>query len=119
MNIYYCSDGVSNPPRGANTEYSGAGVDQWVVDDGGNKTRLPSIGELTIERGRRIICQTSAGGGYGSPLTRDSCGVAYDVQEGYLSQRKAQDVYGVVCSAKGDLDVTSTTILRKQLVCKN
>ena len=57
--------------------------------------------------------------GYGSPLTRDSCGVAYDVQEGYLSQRKAQDVYGVVCSAKGDLDVTSTTILRKQLVCKN
>ena len=119
MNIYYSSDGVSNPPRGANNEYSGAGVDQWIVDDDGNKTRLPSIGELTVERGHRIICQTSAGGGYGSPLNRDSCGVAYDVEEGYLSQRKARDVYGVVCSANGDLDGESTTILRKQLACKN
>jgi N-methylhydantoinase B len=59
------------------------------------------------------MMQSGGGGGFGDPMERDPELVAEDVREGYVSLSVAHNVYGVVLTADGDVDVFATQIRRK------
>jgi N-methylhydantoinase B len=51
---------------------------------------------ITLQPGDHVIYQSNGGGGFGNPLERDPTKVLDDVQEGWISLDKAENVYGVV-----------------------
>ena len=62
----------------------------------------------------------SSVGGYGDPLKRDPARVLHDVLEGWETEAKARDVYGVVLTGRVDddslaLDEAATAARRAEL----
>jgi N-methylhydantoinase B/acetone carboxylase alpha subunit len=55
------------------------------------------------------------GAGVGDPLEREPAAVAADVSGGYLIERLAKSVYGVVIGSDGDADLAETERLRGQI----
>jgi N-methylhydantoinase B len=51
---------------------------------------------ITLQPGDHVIYRSNGGGGFGSPLTRDPAMVLADMEAGWLTAEKANDVYGVV-----------------------
>lgn len=62
-----------------------------------------------------VIVRTGGGGGWGDPLERDPHRVRWDVVEGFVSQRAAEDEYGVLLDADFDVDHAGTEELRRRL----
>ena len=61
----------------------------------------------------RIRVLSSAGGGWGDPLTRDPQAVLDDVRDEIVSEQAAREVYGVALSADGrSVDAAVTARLR-------
>ena len=60
------------------------------------------------------MMQSGGGGGVGDPMKRDPELVAEDVREGYVSRAVAQNTYGVVLTAAGDVDVYATKLRRER-----
>jgi N-methylhydantoinase B len=59
------------------------------------------------------MMQSGGGGGFGDPMERDPELVAEDVREGYVSHAVAQNVYGVVLTSEGEVDVVATRLRRQ------
>ncbi len=59
-----------------------------------------------------VVMDAAGGGGYGDPYERDPGLVARDVAEGWVSARRAEQVYGVALDADGQVDASATTRLR-------
>lgn len=71
------------------------------------------IDVLELKKGDIFTIETPGGGGYGSPLRRDTQQVARDVLRGLVSREQARDVYGVAMA--GDcVDMHATQKLREQ-----
>ena len=101
----------------------------WGLDGGGDamgngigvrhkgewETDLPNakIFNVRLERGDAYMMQSGGGGGFGDPLERDPELVAEDVREGYVSPAVALNVYGVVLTTGGEVDVPATQARRK------
>ncbi|TAJ84189.1 hypothetical protein EPO44_16760, partial [bacterium] len=68
---------------------------------------LPSrYSDLTLHPGEVVRLETPGGGGLGYSLERDPMKVLSDVQNGYVSEAKAEELYGVVIEKRnGDLAV--------------
>ena len=75
-----------------------------MTSGNGVKTKLPNLVNMHLERGQTIRGRDSSGGGYGDPLTRDPARVLHDVLEGWETEGKARDVYGVVLTGRIDDD---------------
>jgi N-methylhydantoinase B len=61
--------------------------------------------------------ETPGGGGLGNPLERDPQRILHDVRNGYVSQKKARDIYRVaIDTVDGDfvLNETATRALRRE-----
>ena len=112
MQLHYAADGGENAARGVRGGLPGGAVRQWLINTAGEQTQLPSLGELTLNPGERVVAQTSGGGGYGSPRERQPELVAEAVREGYVSVTRAERIYAVVCTEHGTLDRLSTDNLR-------
>ena len=65
------------------------------------------VGSFPLELGDVVVMETSGGGGFGDPLTREMDRVVADVAEGYVSNDAAARDYGVVID-EGDVDATAT-----------
>lgn len=65
------------------------------TDDPGqsNRTRVTDKGQYTIGTGERLILQTPGGGGYGDPKKRSTEAVARDVERGFVSSAKVNELY--------------------------
>jgi N-methylhydantoinase B len=50
--------------------------------------------DIYMKRGDIIRLETSGGGGYGDPRQRDPERVVHDVEEGFVSAEKAEQLYG-------------------------
>lgn len=96
------SGGKDFPPKGAAGGHAGAANGTWKVDVDGNRTEMPISLDVQLQRGERLVSQACAGGGFGDPLDREPAKVAHRVREGWISQGKAHDVYGVVLDASGE-----------------
>jgi N-methylhydantoinase B len=70
------------------------------------------IFNVRLNRGDAYMMQSGGGGGFGDPMERDPELVAEDVREGYVSPTVAHNVYGVVLTSTGDVDVYATRLRR-------
>jgi len=102
MTVVFAADGQVNPARGVRGGGSGNVGEMEVVDENGNRTRAPSVGEIELKSGTWLTGMETSGGGYGDPLEREPDRVLDDVLERYISGDHAHDVYGVVFTGQVD-----------------
>ena len=81
---------------------------KWEID-------LPNakVFNVRLSRGDAYMMQSGGGGGFGDPMGRDPELVAEDVREGYVSAAVALNVYRVVLTAGGEVDVDATQARRR------
>jgi N-methylhydantoinase B len=81
---------------------------KWEID-------LPNakVFNVRLGRGEAYMMRSGGGGGFGDPMERDPELVADDVREGYVSPALALNVYGVVLTTGGEVDVVATQARRK------
>jgi hypothetical protein len=105
------------PPFGLFGGTSGWPISTYVLRDSAVIADWPvpgKVGSYPLKRGDLFVVETNGGGGYGDPLDRDPERVVSDVAMGYVTRRKAADVYGVVL-ANGALDASATAKRRQEL----
>ena len=110
------SDGAIVPAFGVLGGLSGFPVGSWI-DRGGAIEDFDSPGKVAghpIEQDGMVTVRSAGGGGYGDPLERDPARVAADVDEGYVSDRAARALYGVVLEGSG-VDADATAALRRRM----
>jgi N-methylhydantoinase B len=77
-----------------------------LADDG---TWLPQmLGNVGFKPGEAFVFDSTGGGGWGDPLTRDPELVARDVRNDIVSREQAEDAYGVVLTDALDVDADAT-----------
>ncbi|MDX6234847.1 MAG: N-methylhydantoinase [Nocardioidaceae bacterium] len=113
MEVVYLSDGTLNPARGVRGGHDGGPAQQRKrFRDGTLSDELGSYARVTLEPGETIISVSCGGGGYGPPQERDAGRVAKDVREGWVTSKRAREVYRVAVTADGDVDQADTARLR-------
>jgi N-methylhydantoinase B len=111
MEIWYGSDGTVNPAKGAAGGRAGCRAEAWKRLRSGQVVPAPAWGLVHLEPGEAIISKCCGGGGYGSPLERDSQRVLHDFLERRVTLGRAREVYGVVI-VDGAVDEAATAQLR-------
>jgi N-methylhydantoinase B len=106
------------PPFGVCGGGAGATNRFWVRR--GERPVQPSplpgkVGGFPLEPGDVLLMESSGGGGFGDPLTRDPAAVAADLAEGYVTADGAERDYGVICR-DGRVDVDATAAKRAALL---
>ena len=49
---------------------------------------------IVLKEGDEVLIASAGGGGYGEPSERDPQRVAEDVEQGFVSERAAREIYG-------------------------
>ncbi len=91
---------------------------QLALERAGEKLGFDTPGKVSghpILRDDVVVLQSSGGGGYGDPLTRDPMLVRSDVERGYVSREAARDAYGVIIDDSGEVDTAATSSSRDRL----
>lgn len=114
LKAIFANDGSINPMSGARGGLAGARSLQQKRKPDGSVTAIDICGPEIVQPGERLIAQTSGGGGYGRPETREPELVLADVREGWISAERARDVYRVHIE-HGELDHAHTARLRSDL----
>ncbi|MGI9658336.1 MAG: hydantoinase B/oxoprolinase family protein [Gaiellaceae bacterium] len=96
--------GMSPPEQNAVLVY--AGTDREM--------RLGKKSDFYLNPGDVVESRPTGGGGYGDPENREPEKVASDVRNEYVSRESAEENYGVVLDADGEVDTKATTNKRKQ-----
>lgn len=99
MRVFYMADFAIAPPQGVLGGQAGAAAAAIVVDADGAEHVVEPVGDTLLCPGQWIRGLEAGGGGYGDPLDRDPEAVLADVLEGWVSERAAAEVYGVVVSS--------------------
>lgn len=114
VEVVYLSDGTFNAARGVR-----GGEDAQVAQgrrrtkDGVESEELGTYVRLTLDPGESLVSVCAGGGGYGPPHDRDPAAVAKDVKEGWITEERARETYGVVIDpATGLFDAAATQIAR-------
>jgi N-methylhydantoinase B len=76
---------------------------------------MPPFLDTVLHTGERLASQACGGGGYGDPLARDPRRVVQRLTDGWISERRALDVYGVVVDADRRVDEAATAARRDRL----
>ncbi len=112
------ADGAVMPPFGILGGDSGGVVESYVVRADGSTVVFASPGKVggqVLEAGDAVVLQSAGGGGYGDPLERDSEAVAADVRDDMVSEHVARHMYGVLLTAKGEVDRQGSEALRERM----
>ena len=88
-----------------------------LFNPGGNDERvLTSKFTMNIKQGDVLRHELAGGGGWGDPLLRDPQGVVRDVRNGFVSQDRARNIYGVVLdTATWKVDEAATRRQRAEI----
>ena len=84
----------------------------------GEKEGLPTMAAMTLTPDERLVSEAQGGAGYGDPLDRDPELVKLRVREGWISLRRAREVYGVsidTSSEQYSVNYEETGKLRERL----
>ena len=123
VSFAYTTDGKYNPPKGCFGGSDGlparaARYSMKDLEPDKLIEELPMFHYVVLNPGDGLISNISAGGGCGNPLDRDPEAVRHKVREGFVSVKKAHDVYGVVLNTEPELyevDYEATNELRKNM----
>jgi N-methylhydantoinase B len=115
MEGIWSSDGNTFPALGARNGGAGANAKQFLRTIDGELRPLGAFDHVEVAPGESVVAFSCGGGGYGSPLEREPDRVISDVNEKWISAKRAADVYGVVVDAAGKLDNAATAALREKL----
>ncbi len=89
------SERVALPPCGREGGADGGAGDQFVEQLDGTQRALPAkCANMPLAAGERFVLRTSGGGGLGDPAARDRARVGQDLDEGFISQEAAIELYG-------------------------
>jgi N-methylhydantoinase B len=111
------ADGAIVPAFGVLGGMSGFPVGAWIDRDGEIED-FDSPGKISghhVEERAMVMIRSAGGGGYGDPLERNPERVAADVEEGYVSEQAARQLYGVVLRPDGSVDATASERARRRL----
>jgi len=106
------------PPMGTAGGLSGGGIWTWRRKATGELELLPGSFDASVEPGEALVSHSCGGGGYGSPLERDPERVRKGVRDGWISERRAAEIYGVKLDRVGDdyvVDLEKTAEHRRQM----
>lgn len=111
------SDATKFGAAGALGGKEGKPAQHFLAHNDGALERLPSKAtNLSINAGDVMILETAGGGGYGSPLDRETSLVRSDVANGKISAAAARDIYGVMFDTSGfNVDEAATARRRTEL----
>ena len=113
IEVGFVSDGNISAPEGARGGGPGARSNQFRRAPNGDLHQLDPCSQAISPPDHTIVSYSCGGGGYGSPLERPPQKVAKDVREGWASVEAAREIYKVVVSADGELDMAATDALRR------
>ncbi len=93
--ICLCADRHETQPPGLFGGRPGATA-RYVLDPGSDRERiLPSkTPYIDLASGTLVHLQSAGGGGYGEPGERDPALIADDIENGYITERRAKAAYG-------------------------
>ena len=93
--ICLCADRHETQPPGLFGGSPGATA-RYVLDPGSDRERiLPSkTPYIDLAAGTLVHLQSAGGGGYGEPGERDPALIADDIENGYITERRAKAAYG-------------------------
>ncbi|MCY3599631.1 MAG: hydantoinase B/oxoprolinase family protein [Gemmatimonadetes bacterium] len=107
------TDRRAHPPYGIAGGRPGAPSANTMIDrDGDHEVETMPLKSFIARRDDLFRMVSAGGGGYGDPRERDPTAVLEDVREEKLTRAAARDVYGVVITEEGALDVAATRALR-------
>ncbi|HXW19047.1 MAG TPA: hydantoinase B/oxoprolinase family protein, partial [Roseiarcus sp.] len=66
-----------------------------VIRSSGERERYSLASGVIVNRGDVIRIVTGNGGGYGPPQKRDATALQDDIRDGYITPRRAKDLYAV------------------------
>jgi N-methylhydantoinase B len=90
-------------------------LSQVILDPGTERERrISKIDVLRMQPGDAVQVMSAGGGGFGRPIERDPERVLVDVLDEFISREHAAQVYGVVITDEGAVDVEATAALRRQ-----
>ena len=112
IKVAYGADGVENPALGARGGLAGAPSTALQARPQRELHELPPLGLIDVKDGERIVSVTAGGGGYGPPEERAPERVRHDVAEGWISEERARNVYGVALNEALEIDEVRTRLLR-------
>jgi len=117
ITIYYCGDGGTFPAKGVLGGGPGFTCGSWKRHPDGRLERLPDFHMEKFTEAQAVVYRSCAGGGYGDPLMRDPHRVAADVNRRWLSDARAEEVFGVALKPAAnridwDVDAEKTRALR-------
>ncbi|GAB4066782.1 hydantoinase B/oxoprolinase family protein [Ancylobacter sonchi] len=120
MDVLWPCDGTHFAPKGVRGGQDGTCARHFRVEVDGSETELPNIVNIRLEKGAYVRGNHTSGGGYGDPRQRDPRRVLKDVLEGYETETRARDLYGVVFTGLVedetlDIDPAATTAARRAL----
>ncbi|WP_108260673.1 hydantoinase B/oxoprolinase family protein [Mangrovicoccus ximenensis] len=86
-----------------------------VMNPDGAAEKLVSKFTMAMRKGDVLSHCLPSGGGYGNPLERDPQAVAEDWLDDFVSTETARDIYGVILTAEGAVDLPATQARRAEL----
>lgn len=113
LEVMYTSDGTVTPAQGAQGGAAGAVGEQYLRNASGELVLLEPCGRIVLRPSERVVSISCGAGGYGDPLRRDPESVRHDVSEGWITTKRAKEVYGVVLDETGAVDSRLTNDRRE------
>lgn len=117
LTAFYGSDGDVNPARGVRGGGDAAVSGNWRRTASGQLEQLKAFGDVTIGPEEAIVFRACGGGGYGAAGERDPARVLRSVRRGWITAKRASEVYGVAVRRSADgldweIDDDATALLR-------
>ncbi|GAB5376567.1 MAG: hydantoinase B/oxoprolinase family protein [Acuticoccus sp.] len=112
IEVGFACDGVVFPAQGVRGGGPGATAEMTLHARDGTLTVLPGNTQTMVRDGESLRSLTAGGGGYGPAYERPAHKVAADVAEGWISPKRAREIYRVAVSEDGTVDEPATNALR-------
>jgi N-methylhydantoinase B len=116
VTFMYIGDGAKNAPRGFRGGLDGTHTTAHRRTVDGCDEPLPMCTLVELRPHEALVAECCSGGGYGEPPERDPERVLHRVVEGWISEERARDVYGVVLATEDgspSVDREATAQLRR------
>lgn len=113
FSVAYVCDGMVNAAAGARGGGVGGPAKAQKRLTDGSVIDLPGCAHVEVHPGEAILSTSCGGGGYGNPAHRSVDMVRNDVLEGYVTRKRAKEVYKVAILADGREDQEATARLRQ------